>query len=345
MRRALIAAALAVGAVAGACSAASLAGPGPAPGSEPAAVAPTSAAAPTVALTPSPSPSPSPSPVLELPAVPLQYEPLPGDVEREVKRVAGDAVQTLLTYGPDDTPDEVTAAVGAGPGATSSVLTAAQALVLPETGSRATIRYAQLGGYTELSASVMVVTEQQIYRIGQEPEVLSRAIDVRVDRGSTTEDWGLALIAATGGTPTPVPPDLSPTARAVLEDPRIELADSTRWDIAGGGISEQLLSTMLAMAEQARFSVTVVATGHPPHVWATDRLSNHAEGRAVDVWAVDGQAVVEQRTEGSAAHRMARFLFDQGVPELGSPWAFDGYGGRSFTDLVHQDHLHVGFDA
>ena len=30
------------------------------------------------------------------------------------------------------------------------------------------------------------------------------------------------------------------------------------------------------------------------------------------------------------------------VSEVGSPWALDGYGGRSFTDDVHLDHVHIG---
>ncbi|HZW45071.1 MAG TPA: hypothetical protein VFF32_11890 [Dermatophilaceae bacterium] len=41
---------------------------------------------------------------------------------------------------------------------------------------------------------------------------------------------------------------------------------------------------------------------------------------------------------------LSRWLFDHGLPELGSPWAFDGYGGRSFTNVVHTDHLHLGFE-
>lgn len=133
-------------------------------------------------------------------------------------------------------------------------------------------------------------------------------------------------------------------ARSALEDPRIELTDSTRWDIAGGGISEQLLSTMLAMAEQARFSVTVVATGHPPQVWATDRLSNHAKGRGR---RLGDRRAGRRRAAGGGLGRPSDgpLPVRSGGAGAREPWAFDGYGGRSFTDLVHQDHLHVGFDA
>ncbi len=69
-------------------------------------------------------------------------------------------------------------------------------------------------------------------------------------------------------------------ARAVLDDPRIDLPDSARWDILAGEVSPALLRLM---------------------------------SRAADEAAV----------------------------RIGSPWALDGLGGRSFTDVVHQDHLHI----
>jgi hypothetical protein len=43
---------------------------------------------------------------------------------------------------------------------------------------------------------------------------------------------------------------------------------------------------------------------------------------------------------------LARQVFDQRrISNLGAPWAFDGAGGRSFTDPVHHDHLHLGVSA
>jgi hypothetical protein len=76
-------------------------------------------------------------------------------------------------------------------------------------------------------------------------------------------------------------------------------------------------------------------------VFDTDRLSNHAQGRAVDIYAVDGANVVEQRIEGSPAYSLAAWMHDLAVEEIGSPWDFDGPGGRSFTDAAHQDHIHI----
>jgi hypothetical protein len=56
--------------------------------------------------------------------------------------------------------------------------------------------------------------------------------------------------------------------------------------------------------------------------------------------------VSQQPDEGTPAWELNHRLFADGeVPELGGPWAFDGFGGRSFTNEVHLDHLHVAFYA
>jgi hypothetical protein len=57
--------------------------------------------------------------------------------------------------------------------------------------------------------------------------------------------------------------------------------------------------------------------------------------------------VVQQQPDtDSLTHLLARQVFDQRrISNLGAPWAFDGAGGRSFTDPVHHDHLHLGVSA
>ena len=105
--------------------------------------------------------------------------------------------------------------------------------------------------------------------------------------------------------------------------------------------SDAVLDAMLLLARDHSFSVTVLATGHPSEVFETPSVSNHTEGRGVDIWAVDGVPVVAQRTDGSVVEVMVRELLGAGVTEIGSPWDIDGPGGPSFTNVVHQDHLHV----
>ena len=65
----------------------------------------------------------------------------------------------------------------------------------------------------------------------------------------------------------------------------------------------------------------------------------------MDIWAVDGLPVVAQRVTGSVVRGLVQELMTLGVTEIGSPWDLDGPGGASFTNVVHQDHLHVAFDG
>jgi hypothetical protein len=82
-------------------------------------------------------------------------------------------------------------------------------------------------------------------------------------------------------------------------------------------------------------------------VFGTPNRSAHSVGRAVDIWAVGDRPVVQQRDdESSVAYQVAEALFEaRRVHRLGAPWAFDGAGGRSWTDPVHLDHLHLGVSA
>ncbi len=72
-----------------------------------------------------------------------------------------------------------------------------------------------------------------------------------------------------------------------------------------------------------------------------NRVSKHYYGRVADILSVDGINV-------SRANQAARFvvlelqnlLIGQSY-ELGQPWA-DLVGAGTFTNAVHQDHIHVG---
>jgi hypothetical protein len=68
------------------------------------------------------------------------------------------------------------------------------------------------------------------------------------------------------------------------------------------------------------------------------------DGRAIDLWSVDGPVVGRHLDPGSVAHEVGRDLHRSGrVKNLGTPWRFEGPGSSSFTDPVHQDHFHLGF--
>ncbi len=58
----------------------------------------------------------------------------------------------------------------------------------------------------------------------------------------------------------------------------------------------------------------------------------------MDIYEVDGVPV---SSGNQAAHDLAQSIEDNFAPEeLGSPWVF---GTGSFSDALHQNHIHVGW--
>ena len=122
------------------------------------------------------------------------------------------------------------------------------------------------------------------------------------------------------------------------------MPDSARLDILAGLVSPTLLEVMAELADQTDYAVTVLATGHPHNVFETDRQSHHTVGRAVDIYRIGTELVIDGRhDEGSATFAATQWMFDHpDVVQVGSPWDIDGSGSsRSFTNQVHQDHIHL----
>jgi len=212
-------------------------------------------------------------------------------------------------------------------------------VVRPGERSTSSIVYPQLGGLTADAMSVMVVVRQRRESPGEEPTTETRTFDVRLrlDGGR----WRFSELASAGGSSAKRPSGISPAARAVVDSPRIELPDSARWDIYRGEVDEALLATMADAAMRHSYGVTVLKSGHPYEVFGTDYPSAHTAGYAVDIYAVDGTSVVEQRDTGTRAYELASSLFSEGVAQIGSPWILGAGAPTSFTDDVHQDHLHL----
>ncbi|MBW3621136.1 MAG: hypothetical protein KY461_12900 [Actinobacteria bacterium] len=313
-------------------------GPAPAaPNGDP--TPPPSAAATT---TPTAVPTPTPSATGTPAAAPPRAAPWrPGDREvlPEAKQLATRIVEALTTYDAGEADDVLERVV---PDAALREATAAVAapLLHHDRWSRGRVLYPQLGGYRQDAASVMVVVEQRSARPAGDTATTTRTVDIRLRR--VDGRWRFAALPSIGGDPVARPDDLPPEAITVLDDPRIHLPDSSRWDIHAGLVDRDLLRVMAGIAERTSYVVVTITSGHPHHVFGTDRLSDHTDGRAVDIALLGDAPVVEDRAEGSAAHALVRWLWQHpDVRQIGSPWALDGYGGRSFTDLVHQDHLHV----
>jgi hypothetical protein len=293
---------------------------------------------------PTPDPTPEPPPVTPppAPAVPAGYELVAGETGPESKLAATAFVEALTTYEADDGLEEVVARATDDDGLAAALLEDAAPLHHEGAWSRGRIVYPQLGGLEPRSTAVITVVRQEVGHPDGTTEVQTRVLDVRVDARSDGS-WHVTELVSAGGDPVPRPDDLSEAATAVLDDDRIELPDTARWDIHRGAIDESLLELMGRIAERTPYGVVVLDTGHSREVFGTDRISRHAEGRAVDLYRIGDTLVIEDREVGSPTHELVRWLYDQPeLSEVGSPWALDRFGGRSFSDELHQDHLHIG---
>ncbi len=296
-------------------------------------------ATPSTDLAPDPVP-PEPETV-QPPPSPAGYELLEDETGAPAKRAAVDLVEALTTYEAGDTIEEVVAGATDDAALRERLVDGARPLHHEEAWSRGQVVYPQLGGLEKDAIAVIVVVRQEVTERDGSSSVVTRTLDVRVDR--VDERWVVSDLASAGGEPVPRPDPIDPLAAAVLDDERIELPDTAVWDIHRGDIDDRLLALMARMAERTPYGVVVLRTGHSREVFGTDRISRHAEGRAVDLYRLDGPAVLEDRSTGSATYELVRWLYEQPeLSEVGSPWALDEFGGRSFSDELHQDHVHVG---
>lgn len=138
--------------------------------------------------------------------------------------------------------------------------------------------------------------------------------------------------------------DPAALAGAVLSNPRIGLRPEAVGDIRSGRISPRLLAALLTLSQ--RFALDGVGpfiTGHSTYVAATNRISNHAGGRAVDIGSIDGQVV---NSGNPAARALAEATLVLPAPlrpdEIESP--FGSLPCGPVRCIVVPDHVHIGYD-
>jgi hypothetical protein len=88
--------------------------------------------------------------------------------------------------------------------------------------------------------------------------------------------------------------------------------------------------------------VSVVRSGHPVHVFGTDRRSDHPPGRAFDTWRIADHAVVRPSTPRALVTAYMEALAAAGSYNVGGPVLL-GAAPQYFSDRTHHDHVHAGF--
>lgn len=284
---------------------------------------------------PSPTTTVAPAPIVGPPPPSPQFVVPATEVAPEAKQYAADLAYLLTTY--EETSDHAARFEGLF---APSDFDVGEPLTHAGHWSRGEVVYPQLGGLTANRASVMVVTRQTVGRGSNAEWSVLRTIDIRLVR--TEMGWEFDRLSSAGGTFETID-DLG-LAHKVAHDPRIEMPDSARLDILSGLVSPTLLEVMAELAEHTDYAVTVLATGHPHNVFETDRQSHHTVGRAVDIYRIGSELVIDGRHDpDSASLEATRWMYDHpDVVQVGSPWDLDrASSSRSFTNEVHQDHIHL----
>ncbi len=278
------------------------------------------------------------------PAYPDPFEPTANEVQSDAKQLGALVAYVITNYEADSSLSEVLAALPVDPALADSLALEVQSVHHPGMWSRGTVEYAQLGGHLDGRISIMVVVRQDLGVEGnsETQRTETRTMDVRLAKGESGA-WEFEEIASAGGQPVERPADLAPLAAAVVDNPRIDLPDSAIWDIYTGHTDQPLLQLMLDLAERTPYTAAVLNTGHPQNVFGTPRLSNHTAGRAVDIYKLGSELVIDSHDVTSSLYAVSEWVVSRtDIREFGSPWRFEDAVAHTFTNQVHHDHVHIG---
>ncbi|MCZ3388033.1 MAG: hypothetical protein LH645_02660 [Actinomycetia bacterium] len=197
---------------------------------------------------------------------------------------------------------------------------------------------AQYGGILAHAASVLTVVRQ--WAIGDDGAVTVRGttLDIRLVTGQPR--WVVTSVRP--ARPGRAIKELSRAARALLANDRVALPAAATRDVRSGAIDDVVLLALASLSGRRRIRVSVLRSGHPLRVFGTDRISNHTQGLAVDVWALDGRSIIDTGNTPTVADFMKEAV-DVGANQIGGPVDLDGGGVTYFSDDTHQDHIHLGF--
>ena len=297
---------------------------------------------------------PTPRPLVASPAPALapvaRWAPSPRESVPGLKLAAADVVQALCTRRAGQGLADALASVAPllGPGFDQALALSVLAPLGEGLASTGEIVYPQYGGLDPMATdavrgAAMVVVRQRVLSEAGLVSTTTRTLDVRLTRFGS--QWLVTAVPEAGGEPVARPAGLSPAAVRVLDNPQLVLPDTARWDIHAGLVSDDVLEVLSNAGTLGTVGVTVLRTGHPREVFGTPTVSAHAVGRAVDVWQIAGNAVVDDVGPGTLTTQLqTAAMIDPRVDQVGSPPGtdLDGPGSRrSFANLVHEDHLHL----
>jgi hypothetical protein len=159
----------------------------------------------------------------------------------------------------------------------------------------------------------------------------------------------LAARYTTKVAPAPAPssgPSRDPFVVALAHNPRITTTSGRGCDpapdLASGRLDLRVQSILTVLADRWTIRVSCAHTGHSRYVKGTQRVSNHAVWRAVDIDQIDGQPVSPGNGTARAVVTWLDGLEGPLRPsEIGSP--FDLGHRPYFTDEGHQNHVHIGY--
>ncbi len=287
--------------------------------------------------TPRSSPAPSGTTSASLPR-PTPWTPSPRDVSPQVKTTAVRMVEAAGTWAQGDAGVDGARRRLQETGYNADL---ARSLVqLTDGGQAAVVQVidAQYGGILSDAASVLTVVRQWVFGDDGAVTVRGTTLDVRLVAGQPR--WVVTAVRpARPGRPIR---HLSRAARALLANDRVVLPAAATADVRAGAIDDVVLLALASLSARHRIRVSVLRSGHPLRVFGTDRISNHTQGLAVDVWELDNRPIIDSGITPAVADFMKEAV-DVGAYQVGGPVDLDGGGVTYFSDDTHQDHIHLGF--
>ncbi|MEO8105886.1 MAG: hypothetical protein ABI720_01085 [Actinomycetes bacterium] len=266
------------------------------------------------------------------------WRPAPRDVAPEVKQAAVLLAEVAGTWGPDEAGTQHLRkrlrAAGYDPDLADDLgpLTTADDSAVTE------VVVAQYGGILSESASVLIVIDQWVLSESGQVQRRGTTLDVRLV--ADEPQWSVTTVRP--ARPGRRDSGISDAARRLLGNDRVVLPLAAVRDVRAGAIDDSVLRALSSLSKIHRLDVSILRSGHPVRVFGTDRTSNHTEGRAVDIWALDGKPIIKRTSSAMVVDFMVAAR-DVGAYQVGGPVDVDGTASVFFADDTHQDHLHLGF--